>query len=204
MNPEQNNQENIEVLTEKHPVFQVTKTSKYLALALFIIMPFIGGYIGYKYAPEKVVEVDKVISIETPPNEDLNFLLKRVNICGREFRTNDVYINGVNLTDKIDSLLRSDQFFESNGLMTETSSCEEFLSDTNSSKFLKIGVTEVNYDSYSDGSIISAEGYAVSFISDESEDTIDVGFYVNKDTSEVYRITVYDGSRGPKIGDLDD
>ena len=60
MNPELHNLENTEATKEKHPVFQVTKTSKYFALILFISLPFIGGWIGYTYAPEKVVEVEKV------------------------------------------------------------------------------------------------------------------------------------------------
>ncbi len=40
------------------PLNKVTPVSKYLALTLFIILPFIGGWIGYTYAPEKVVERD--------------------------------------------------------------------------------------------------------------------------------------------------
>ncbi len=47
--PEQGNQSN-----------RVTTLSKYLAMTLFILMPFIGGWIGYVYAPEKVVEIEKV------------------------------------------------------------------------------------------------------------------------------------------------
>lgn len=38
----------------------VTPLSKYLAMILFILMPFIGGWIGYHYAPEKVVEIEKI------------------------------------------------------------------------------------------------------------------------------------------------
>ena len=38
------------------PLKKVTPLSKYLAMALFIILPFLGGWIGYMYAPEKVVE----------------------------------------------------------------------------------------------------------------------------------------------------
>lgn len=45
----------------KSPLHTVTPLSKYLAMVLFILMPFIGGYIGYTYAPEKVVEVEKVV-----------------------------------------------------------------------------------------------------------------------------------------------
>lgn len=44
----------------------VTPFSKYLAMALFIIMPFVGGYIGYHYAPEKVVE--QVVDVEPKQN----------------------------------------------------------------------------------------------------------------------------------------
>lgn len=46
------------------PLIQVTTLSKYVALLLFIVLPFIGGWIGYTYAPEKVVEVEKIIEIE--------------------------------------------------------------------------------------------------------------------------------------------
>jgi hypothetical protein len=40
---------------------KVTPLSKYLAMILFIIMPFIGGWIGYTHAPEKVVEVERFV-----------------------------------------------------------------------------------------------------------------------------------------------
>jgi hypothetical protein len=48
------------------PLKKVTPVSKYLAMALFIILPFIGGYIGYTFAPEKVVEkiVVKEVQVE--------------------------------------------------------------------------------------------------------------------------------------------
>lgn len=42
----------------------ITPLSKYLAIALFIILPFLGGWIGYEYAPEKIVEIEKVVEIE--------------------------------------------------------------------------------------------------------------------------------------------
>lgn len=41
---------------------KVTTFSKYLALALFVVMPFIGGYIGFLYGQASVAEV---MSIET-------------------------------------------------------------------------------------------------------------------------------------------
>jgi membrane-bound inhibitor of C-type lysozyme len=52
-------------LNQKHAVFQVTKLSKVVALIIFIIAPFIGGYIGYTYAPVNIVEVESV-AIDSP------------------------------------------------------------------------------------------------------------------------------------------
>lgn len=39
----------------------VTPISRYLALTLFVILPFLGGWIGYHYAPEKIVEVERLV-----------------------------------------------------------------------------------------------------------------------------------------------
>lgn len=44
----------------------VTPVSKYLAMALFVLLPFVGGYVGYQFAPEKVVEVEKIVVNEVP------------------------------------------------------------------------------------------------------------------------------------------
>ena len=44
------------------PLQKVTPVSKYFALALFIVMPFIGGWIGYTYVPEKVIMTKKFVS----------------------------------------------------------------------------------------------------------------------------------------------
>ena len=67
MSLEPNTLEDAEVPKEKHPVFQVTKTSKYLAMLLFILMPLIGGWIGYTYAPEKVVIKTEVRYLDPEP-----------------------------------------------------------------------------------------------------------------------------------------
>ena len=48
-------------------LFQITPFSKYLALILFIVLPFIGGYIGYVIAPEKIVAVWNVSSKPVAP-----------------------------------------------------------------------------------------------------------------------------------------
>lgn len=68
MNPQEKDNESFEI-QERHPVFQVTKLSKYLAMILFIMMPFVGGYIGYAYAPEKVIEVEKIITQKVETEE---------------------------------------------------------------------------------------------------------------------------------------
>ncbi len=48
------------VVKQPHPVNQITPVSKYLALALFVMLPFIGAYVGYHLAPEKVVEINTI------------------------------------------------------------------------------------------------------------------------------------------------
>lgn len=50
----------------------VTPLSKYLAMALFIILPFLGGWVGYTYSPEKVVGVEKIVEVETKPESQLS------------------------------------------------------------------------------------------------------------------------------------
>lgn len=59
------NEQTSAIPEQAHPLFKVTTLSKYLAMILFIIMPFVGGWIGYMYAPEKVVEVERVIERES-------------------------------------------------------------------------------------------------------------------------------------------
>jgi len=54
------------------PLHKVTPLSKYLAMALFVVLPFIGGWIGYTYAPEKIVEVDRLVIREVEVVGDKN------------------------------------------------------------------------------------------------------------------------------------
>lgn len=57
----------------------VTPLSKYLAMVLFVVLPFVGGWVGYTYAPEKIVEVEKVLNkvepevIETVTQETVSY-----------------------------------------------------------------------------------------------------------------------------------
>lgn len=64
------NQEEFAV-EQRSSIHRVTPLSKYLALTLFIILPFIGGYIGYTFAPEKVIEVEKFIAQDESSPENL-------------------------------------------------------------------------------------------------------------------------------------
>ena len=52
------------------PLKKVTRLSKCLAMALFIALPFIGGLVGYTYAPEKIVEVERVTVVEKVMEND--------------------------------------------------------------------------------------------------------------------------------------
>lgn len=72
----------------------ITPLSKYLAMALFIILPFLGGWIGYTYAPEKIVEVEKIIEVEKK-TEPVPF-----STVDKKFYTNDSdYPSGRGNTD---------------------------------------------------------------------------------------------------------
>jgi len=58
-NHEISNEQSEPIQHTKSQLNTVTPLSKYLAMALFVILPFLGGLIGYTYAPEKIVEVEK-------------------------------------------------------------------------------------------------------------------------------------------------
>ncbi len=60
MEPQQNEFESVIA-----PLKKVTPLSKYLAMVLFVLLPFIGGYIGYTFALEKVVEVERVTNVNS-------------------------------------------------------------------------------------------------------------------------------------------
>jgi len=64
----------------------VTPLAKYLAMALFVALPFIGGWIGYTYMPEKVVEVEKVkvSNNNSEPQHNTDVLQERIDILSLE------------------------------------------------------------------------------------------------------------------------
>jgi hypothetical protein len=67
MQPDQNN-EQVSAPQQKSILHQVTPLSKYLAMVLFIILPFVGAYIGYISAPEKVVMIENEMTQTGNPN----------------------------------------------------------------------------------------------------------------------------------------
>ena len=52
-----------ETSIQPHNLHKVTPLSKYLALVLFVALPFIGGWVGYQYAPEIIVEIEKTAEV---------------------------------------------------------------------------------------------------------------------------------------------
>jgi len=63
-------------MKKAHPyLFEVTAVSRYLALLIFILLPFLGGFVGYKNAPEKIVEVWNIeISKVADPENKVRFI----------------------------------------------------------------------------------------------------------------------------------
>lgn len=62
MQPEQTPSE--QAVSKFENLHTVTPLSKYLAMTLFVLLPFLGGWVGYTFAPVKVVEVERVVEIE--------------------------------------------------------------------------------------------------------------------------------------------
>jgi hypothetical protein len=66
------NDENFSQVTgANNKLTKVTPLSRILAMILFVVLPFLGGLVGYHVAPEKVVEVEKII-IKEIDNKQLN------------------------------------------------------------------------------------------------------------------------------------
>ena len=79
MNPKQDTLEKNDSTGNKHPLFQVTPTSKYAAMLLFIAMPFIGGWIGYSLAPIKTVVVETT-TVVTAPEESASVSIESATV----------------------------------------------------------------------------------------------------------------------------
>ena len=87
MEPQQNEVESVIA-----PLKKVTSLSKYLALSLFIILPFLGGWIGYNLAPEKVLEVERIL-IKEVSTENSETKLSTTSTLFTQFTYQDTEIN---------------------------------------------------------------------------------------------------------------
>lgn len=92
-------------VNEKSVLHQVTPVSKYLAMALFISLPFVGGYVGYSLAPEKVVEVtvERVVVKDISPEQETETKVQPVSAT----TTQEVYKspNGFSVLISTDSVV---------------------------------------------------------------------------------------------------
>lgn len=89
MESEQTPSESTQDSTFKKQLCQVTPLSRYLALALFITLPFIGGYVGYQLAPEKVVEVEGSMSADYTDDQVAD--IKQLLVESEEVYTKEDY-----------------------------------------------------------------------------------------------------------------
>ncbi len=90
MEPENLNEVTEEVVKTSE-LHKVTPLSKYLAIALFVTLPFVGGWIGYNYAPEKVVlspvsENENIVG--TTPKE-INISIKNAGTVEQPLQTGE-------------------------------------------------------------------------------------------------------------------
>jgi hypothetical protein len=182
------------------PLKKVTPVSKYLALVLFIIMPFIGGYVGYVYSPTKVVEVEKIVVVPEPAPVQEMTPSGSVNLCGKEFKIDDVLVGDINITKNLDRLLRGP--LQAPDQRELGNSCEEFLTNVSDSTTFKQIVSKANYGFFEISSPEEFDAYTVQFVVSEEGGPIDVGFYVDKESYEVFRIVVLDSGKGLKVGEL--
>lgn len=64
---------NEQVIKQPHPVNQITPVSKYLALALFVMLPFIGAYVGFNMQGTQSTEI---ITVEKTPEINIDTVNK--------------------------------------------------------------------------------------------------------------------------------
>lgn len=75
--------EETELPETKSRLHEVTPLSKYLAMFIFITLPFFAGWVGYQLAPEKVVEIEKIIKMPIIADND-GLELDKVQIISRQ------------------------------------------------------------------------------------------------------------------------
>jgi hypothetical protein len=181
------------------PLKKVTPVSKYLAMIIFIAMPFIGGWIGYAYAPEKVVEIG-VNSAETPKIEDASdFTVETFVLCGKNFElVSTSFIDGVNVAERVAELL-SNEVVANN--RPEETACHWIIANSQNTSRLKVTTERVRYDFTPLTDTNDFEAYLIKFET-EGHNTFGEGNLIDKNTHEVFRINEMDGSKGASLGKL--
>ncbi len=187
LTPEQENT----VQNTPSPLHTVTPLSKYLAMALFIALPFLGGWIGYTYAPEKVVEIK--VPVEITDNQSVqcdygdNYYCSAVRAKSYGYNGG----GGVEFENTLDKSI-SDNYFElvdrKTVYLVSSSTSESFYETSGGLSGVGIGTTlpKVNTDgsylAYVEGNIVyvkDTKGNTVTFLdelqSSEYDYTIIVG-----------------------------
>lgn len=149
------------------PLCQVTPVSKYLAMVIFVTLPFVGGYVGYKLAPEKVVEVSVVtpsIPIATSTASAVVFLAPQQkftyeSMVAKFTKSKDTLRFG---TGKIkQSFSDSDipfDFYENYSEITGVSFADQNAADVSSLPYLDLVATTSDYMLFSAPIFIATEG----------------------------------------------
>ncbi len=127
-------------------LFKVTPFSKYFAMVLFVALPFVGGLVGYTFAPEKIIEIEKVVTsdVESPKQEEVANIVPLVIDQG-EYQVR--YIPGTQQAEIIDAgtlkvvqIIPLDAFVVAN--MTKPEHFFLTARDINYDYYLDLGVLE--------------------------------------------------------------
>ncbi len=138
----ENNQSKMMSQEEKPWLFTVTPFSKYLALGLFVALPFLGGWVGYTYAPVKIVEIEKIVTVEneqvaTPANQE------SVNrVVSAEVIDNEVVVTFADQTTK--TIVRSVGFEQTDDIF----SIETYLESAISPNGNYVALQGIEYEDY--------------------------------------------------------
>ena len=179
---------------------KVTPLSKYLAMIIFIAMPFIGGYLGYKYAPEKVMHIEAgnggtTLKAENTPNLTAETLM----LCGKKFElVSTSFIDGVDVAERVAELLSNEVAVDKK---PEETACHWILANSQDVSRFKVTTERVRYDFTPITAANSFEAYLVKFET-EGLGTLGEGNLIDKNTHEVFRINEMDGSKGTSLGKL--
>lgn len=144
MEPQQNEAQSVIA-----PLKKVTPLSKNLAMVLFVLLPFVGGYVGYTLAPETVIEIEKVATQEKETHHEspvkTNYVATTTVDMG-EYRISYDQ-NVLQLINDKSEVLQSItvRFSELNGYTDSES--------------LVIKNRDINYDHYLDVGILNSVGY---------------------------------------------